>query len=195
MLVMLLAALSLALALAPGPVAGGGAVVVAVEAEAIGTPFAQYWRRSFGSGHASLGLREDWRAALARAAQDYGLAGIRQHGVFDDDLGIASLEQGSQRVVYNFTLLDVVWDAHVAHSIHPVVELSFMPWALANCSSHAYPQPELPPCLLNGWVRTGATIPPRRWSDWHDLVQHTVAHAVSRYGLREVQKWSFEVWK
>jgi xylan 1,4-beta-xylosidase len=171
------------------------AVLVQVDAAAAGRPFAHYWKRSFGSGHASLGLRPDWQAALARAASDYGLAGIRQHGLFDDDMDIASRAPGSQQIVYNFSKLDLLWDAHVKHGVHPVVELSFMPWALANCSSAAYPQPELPGCPPQAWVRTGWTGPPRRWSDWHELVKHTVAHAVARYGLREVQKWSFEVWK
>ena len=170
-------------------------VTVEVDVSAVGRSFPQYWRRSFGSGHASLGLREDWQAALARGAADYGLAGIRQHGIFDDDLAIASLRPGSLEIQYNFSKLDVLWDAHVAHGVHPVVELSFMPSALANCSSHKYPHPDLPACVPNGWVRTGVAGPPRRWSDWHALVKRTVGHAVARYGLSEVRNWSFEVWK
>ena len=181
--------------LSSGTITGAPVVQIDVDAAAAGRPFPHYWKRSFGSGHASLGLRPDWQAALARAASDFGLGGIRQHGLFDDDMGIVSLAPGSLRLVHNFTKLDVLWDAHVRHGVHPLVELSFVPWALANCSSQAYPHPSLPKCQPNGWVRTGVPGPPRRWSDWHALVKNTVGHAVERYGLAEVQKWSFEVWK
>ena len=53
---------------------------------------------------------------------DLGLRGIRQHGIFDDDLGIVT----SYRT-YNFTLVDVLWDRLVDAGLKPVVELSFMP--------------------------------------------------------------------
>ena len=47
-----------------------------------GTPFEHRWKRSFGSGHASLTLRDDWRAHLMAAASELGLAGVRHHGLF-----------------------------------------------------------------------------------------------------------------
>lgn len=152
-----------------------------------------YWRRSFGSGHASLALRSDWRAALGRAAQDVGLEGVRQHGIFDDDMHVIRMLDG--QIVYNWTSIDILWDAHVSRGLRPVVELDFMPWLLANCSSAVAPHPELPPCAApGGWVKTGSQGPPRNWSDWYDLVRATVSHAVSRYGLKEVRLWDFEVW-
>ncbi|EGB10173.1 hypothetical protein AURANDRAFT_23523 [Aureococcus anophagefferens] len=156
------------------------------------TALEPYWKRSFGSGHAALGLRDDWQAALARGAEAYGLAGIRQHGIFDDDMGVVSLDAAGEPV-YNFTNIDVLWDAHVRNGVAPLVELSFMPLALANCSSAARPS-SLPACVPNGWVRTGVPFPPRRWDDWRDLVAATAAHAVDRYGLEEVQTWRWEVW-
>ena len=110
-------ALWLALALLLAASAAQQDVTVEVDFGAVGRSFPQYWRRSFGSGHASLGLREDWQAALARGVADYGLAGIRQHGIFDDDLAIASLRPGSLEILYNFSKLDVLWDAHVAHGV------------------------------------------------------------------------------
>jgi len=33
------------------------------------TPFAHYWKKSFGSGHASLTLRTDWQAHLKLAVE------------------------------------------------------------------------------------------------------------------------------
>ena len=47
-------------------------------------PFEHYWKRSFGSGHATLTLRNDWRRQLKQAIADLGLQGIRHHGIFDE---------------------------------------------------------------------------------------------------------------
>lgn len=40
-------------------------------------PFEHTWKRSWGSGHAALTLRADWRAHLKRAVEDLGLQGVR----------------------------------------------------------------------------------------------------------------------
>jgi len=96
--------------------------------------------------HASLGLRGDQQDALKRAAADYGLVGIRQHGIFDDDMHVVSLDTGGG-LVFNWTSVDTLWDAHVNNKVAPLVELSFMPWCLANCSSVAHPHQELPTCV------------------------------------------------
>ena len=172
--------------------AASAMVRVDVDVHGPTTALEPYWKRSFGSGHAALGLRDDWQAALARGAEAYGLAGIRQHGIFDDDMGVVSLDAAGEPV-YNFTNIDVLWDAHVRNGVAPLVELSFMPLALANCSSAARPS-SLPACVPNGWVRTGVPFPPRRWDDWRDLVAATAEHAVARYGLEEVRTWHWEVW-
>ena len=57
------------------------------EASFATTPLPHTWKRSFGSGHAALGLRSDWLAQLKQARDDLGLQGVRQHGLFDDDMG------------------------------------------------------------------------------------------------------------
>ena len=52
------------------------------------TSFSHYWKRSFGSGHATLTLRKDWRGQLKQAINDLGLQGIRHHGILDDDMRV-----------------------------------------------------------------------------------------------------------
>ena len=87
------------------------------------SPFVHKWKRSFGSGHASLTLREDWRRQAALAARELGMQGVRFHGMFGDDMGPVVPAAG----VYNFSQLDSTWDFLRAAGIKPVVELSFMP--------------------------------------------------------------------
>ena len=64
---------------------GPDLVLVNLHANA-STPFPHYWKRSFGSGHAKLTLRKDWRDHLVRAVTDLGLTGVRHHGLLDDDM-------------------------------------------------------------------------------------------------------------
>ena len=39
---------------------------------------------------------------------------------------------------YNFTALDVLYDGIIAAGVTPIIELSFMPRAIANCSRNGY---------------------------------------------------------
>jgi hypothetical protein len=108
-------------------------VDVVVDATAAGVAFEHRWKRSFGSGHSSLTLRKDWRAHYAKARTDLGLDGVRYHGLYDDDMGVVPAPG-----VYNFTLVDSTWDFLLAQGTHPVVELSFMPAFVANCTWHGH---------------------------------------------------------
>jgi xylan 1,4-beta-xylosidase len=74
--------------------------------------------------------------------------------------------------------------------VRPVVELSFMPRALVNCTpdqcSYAFDDP------AGGYK--GLVMPPKNFNDWYLLVQALAGHLVERYGLEEVSQWDFEVW-
>ena len=87
--------------------------------------------------------------------------------------------------VYNWTLVDDLYDAIIAAGVKPIVELSFMPSAIANCT--------MPHCRTDMYYR-GVIVPPRSWGDWYALVAAFVAHLVERHGLAEVVQWRFEVW-
>lgn len=120
-------------------------------------PFPGYWKRSFGSGHAALTLRPDYQQHLRQAVTDLGLQGVRYHGaseqtswssprlgwppslartpwlraegIFDDDMGVVT---GFR--TYNFSRILSSWDFQLSLGLTPIVELSFMPAVLANCS-------------------------------------------------------------
>jgi len=83
----------------------------------------KYWKRSFGSGHASLSLRTDYQEALARAAEDYGACGLRMHGIFDDDMNVIDYNADKTGYVYNWTSIDTLWDVQVENGMKPFVEL------------------------------------------------------------------------
>ena len=191
-------------------------VEVVVDATVGGVPFDHKWKRSFGSGHAALSLRPDWRAHLKAATTTLGLDGVRYHGIFDDDMAVVTAPG-----VYNFTLIDSTWDFLLDAGTHPIVELSFMPAFIANCTWHGHCHQDAKGCKgywctqcnghgvgpivnpdaprncshLEFWYQGIKELPYNAdYSRWYDLVKAAVSHAVDRYGLDEVQRWSFEVW-
>eukprot|EP00937_MAST-01D_sp_MAST-1D-sp2_P005125 g5125.t1 len=170
-------------------------VDVVVDASAVGmaaaTVFPPYWKRSFGSGHASLTLRADWRAHLKLARDELGLLGVRHHALFDDDMGPVVTAPG----VYNFSLIESSWDYQLSIGATPIVELSFMPAVLAGCTWNGV-NPGHASCAHTAMAYRGITQPPAGgdFGPWYDLVRATVQHAVSKYGVAEVRKWNFEVW-
>ena len=83
--------------------------VASVNVTGAASPFPHYWKRSFGSGHALLGTRVDWRAHLQRARDELGLAGVRFHGVLDDDMSVTP--DGEHYFFYNVVVFD--WSARV----------------------------------------------------------------------------------
>ena len=109
-------------------------VSVGLTKQAAFSNFAHYWKRSFGSGHAFLSIREDWQAHLKQAVEDLELGGVRFHGIFDDDMGPVVPHPSTLKTLeYNWTLIDKTWDYQISLCVVPLVELSFMACVLANC--------------------------------------------------------------
>jgi xylan 1,4-beta-xylosidase len=98
-------------------------------------------------------------------------------------------EDADGKPVYNWTILDGIFDAWVGAHVRPFVELGFMPQAL---SSHPDPY-HIPwptkPGEVEGW-----SFPPKDYGKWQELVRQVAAHMVARYGAAEVSEWYWEVW-
>jgi hypothetical protein len=130
---------------------GGAATTMRLTASldlaATPTAFHHTWEASVGSSHAAMGLREDWRAHLRMAVRDCGFRGIRMHGIFDDDMSVVfppctfppCKKHGASggprpQPTYSWFNVDSLYDFLINQlHIQPVVELSFMPQALAGC--------------------------------------------------------------
>ena len=97
-------------------------------------------------------------------------------------------EDANGKPVYNWTILDGIFDAWVAAGVRPMVELGFMPKAL---SSH--PDPYHVPWPAKG-VEEGWSFPPKNYGKWRELVRQVAAHMAQRYGTAEVSTWYWEVW-
>lgn len=121
---------------------------------------------------------------------------VRAHHLLTSGDGQGKLKWSSTNVftlgpdgkpVYDYTVLDQIFDVYHRDDIRPFVELGFMPKDLAT-GKMQYEQPY--PHTVSGSVQS----PPKDYAMWGELVQHVVAHFVQRYGRAEVAKCYFEVW-
>jgi xylan 1,4-beta-xylosidase len=104
----------------------------------------------------------------------------------------AYTEDTTGRPVYDWTILDRIFDTYRARGVRPYAEIGFMPEAL---STKPLPyQHEWRPGLKYDVIGTGWSYPPTDYTKWAELVRQWVAHCVVRYGSAEVEKWYWEVW-
>jgi xylan 1,4-beta-xylosidase len=118
--------------------------------------------------------------ALRRMHDELGVRTVRAHAIFHDDTRVYTEVDGEP--VYDFSVVDEIYDRLLGIGLRPVVELGFMPRDLASDPSRTV-------------FEYGAIIsPPRDYSRWASLVRRLVEHLVDRYSLEEVLTWDFEVW-
>jgi xylan 1,4-beta-xylosidase len=158
---------------------GAGSVDIRFDVTQPGVPLPHLWEFSVGSGHATLALRADYQAQLARCRVELGVRHVRFHGLLSDDMGTLLCER--KKLLYQFVNADRVWDFLVSNGMRPIVELSFMPTTLASGSATVFHY-------------RGNVTPPRDYAKWEALIRRLGAHCVERYGAEEVRQWPFEVW-
>ena len=121
---------------------------------------------------------------------------IRAHHMLTSGDGVPELKWSSTNVysvdangkpVYDFKIIDQIFDAYRDAGVRPMVELGFMPEDLASGKPPyrvAYPH------TLKGSVQS----PPRDYAAWRDLCRTLTAHLVGRYGRAATAQWYWEVW-
>jgi xylan 1,4-beta-xylosidase len=122
---------------------------------------------------------------------------VRVHNLLTSGDGSASLKWGSTNAytedaagnpIYNWVIVDRIFDAFHQAGVKPLVEIGFMPEAL---STHPQPYRHTFP---NGTIFTGWAYPPKDYKKWSELVFQFVHHLRERYGDAEVKTWMWEVW-
>lgn len=139
-----------------------------------------FWSRAIGTGHAYLVLDQRLQDHLTDAAQNLGMRGVRHHGILNDDVGIYSEPDGVP--TYTWDNFDDIYDFLLSLDMYPIVELGFMPSALAE-------DPSLTIMNYNAIVSQ-----PKDYALWGELTARMVSHLVDRYGEEAVDKMRFEVW-
>ncbi len=104
----------------------------------------------------------------------------------------AYTEDASGKPIYDWTIVDRIFDTYVERKMKPLVQVGFMPEALSS-----KPQP-----YTHNWkpgdkysdVFTGWAHPPKDYAKWSELVYQWTKHCVQKYGKAEVESWKWEVW-
>jgi len=126
---------------------------------------------------------------------------VRAHSLLVTGDGEAALKWGSTNAytedangkpIYNWAIIDSIFDTYVKRGMKPFAQIGFMPQAL---STHPEPyrhywKPGDPYTdIITGWA-----YPPKDYNKWRDLVYNWAKHSIERYGKKEVESWYWEVW-
>jgi xylan 1,4-beta-xylosidase len=197
--------LALALTLTAGNMATVAAqafpVTIRVDAGARIAPLAHMWAW-FGHGEPNYTYMPNGLELLDELSRASPVpVHIRTHNLLTTGDGTHALKWGSTNAytedadgepVYDWTIVDRIFDAYVERGIRPLVEIGFMPEALS-----INPEPyrhTWAPGDNYGDVYTGWAYPPTDYRKWSELVYQWVRHAVDRYGPDEVESWWWGVW-
>ena len=126
---------------------------------------------------------------------------VRAHNLLTSGDGTPALKWGSTNAytedkdgnpIYNWKILDSIFDTYVKRGMRPLAQIGFMPEALS-----VMPQPykhDWKPGARYSEIATGWAHPPKDYKKWNELVYQWVKHCVERYGRKEVESWYWEVW-
>ncbi len=126
---------------------------------------------------------------------------FRTHNLLTSGKDTMSLKWGSTNVytedangnaIYDFTIIDKIFDTYLARGVKPLAQFSFMPKAMSS-----KPEPyehNWEPGKPYDLIYTGWTYPPKDYKKWQELAYQWVKHSVEKYGKVEVESWYWELW-
>ena len=158
--------------------------------------------RYFGGDEPNYAYMKDGRRLLRELGQiDPRGAFFRTHNLLNTGDGTPALKWGSTNAytedasgkpVYDWTIVDRIFDTCVARNVRPLVQIGFMPQAMST-NPEPY-QHEWRPGRPYNEIVTGWAYPPKDYDKWRELCFQWTRHCVERYGRTEVEKWWWEVW-
>ncbi len=126
---------------------------------------------------------------------------VRAHNLLTTGDGLPALKWGSTNAytedaagnaVYNWRIVDSIFDTYVQRGMKPLAQMGFMPEAMS-----VQPQPyqhHWQPGQDYKYIFTGWAYPPKDYTKWGELIYQWVKHCTERYGKEEVASWYWELW-
>ncbi|RYY03198.1 MAG: beta-xylosidase [Gammaproteobacteria bacterium] len=126
---------------------------------------------------------------------------VRAHNLMNTGDGTAALKWGSTNMytedkdgkpIYDWTIVDKIFDTYIERNMKPLAQIGFMPAALSakpQPYQHTWAPGKPYPEIMTGWA-----YPPKDYTKWADLISAWVSHSVERYGKTEVESWYWELW-
>jgi xylan 1,4-beta-xylosidase len=187
-----------------GPVAAAAGpfeVTIRVDAARTLGPARPIWR-FFGADEPNYATMKDGRKLLAELGELRPKdVFFRTHNLLNTGDGTPAFKWGSTnaytedaqgRPIYDWRIVDQIFDTYLARGVRPFAQIGFMPQALST-----RPEPyqhEWRPGFRYDLISTGWAYPPKDYAKWAELVFQWVKHCVERYGREEVERWYWEVW-
>ena len=104
----------------------------------------------------------------------------------------AYTEDSAGKPIYNWNIVDSIFDTYIKRGMKPIAEIGFMPEAL-SVKPEPYEHNWTPSANYKD-IFTGWAYPPKDYQKWGELVYQWVKHCMDRYGKKEVESWWWEVW-
>lgn len=126
---------------------------------------------------------------------------IRTHNLLTSGDGVPALKWGSTNAytedarggpVYDWAVMDKIFDAYVETGVVPFIQVGFTPEALSRDRGpyrHSFSLNDPYSTITTGWAS-----PPKDLRKWRDLVEAWARHLSDRYGRNNVVGWPWEVW-
>jgi len=126
---------------------------------------------------------------------------VRVHSLLVTGDGKAALKWGSTNIytedasgkpVYDYTIVDRIFDTYVERGMKPLVQIGFMPQALSVKQEpylHHWKPGDPYSDIFTGWAH-----PPKDYNKWSELIYQWARHCLEKYGKAEVDTWLWEVW-
>jgi xylan 1,4-beta-xylosidase len=177
-------------------------VSIQIDASRTIGPWKPIWR-FFGADEPNYATMKDGKKLLGElGAMDPGNVYFRTHNLLTSGDGTPAFKWGSTNAytedangtpIYNWTILDGIFDTYRDKHVRPYAQIGFMPEALST-NPEPYQHNWRPGRGNNGNLFTGWAYPPKDYDKWEELVYQWVKHCVERYGKSEVEKWYWEIW-
>ncbi|MFN0076834.1 MAG: GH39 family glycosyl hydrolase [Prosthecobacter sp.] len=103
----------------------------------------------------------------------------------------AYTEDAAGKPIYDWTIVDRIFDTYRDKGVRPYVQIGFMPQALSvkpEPYRHHFPDAKYEE-LFGGWA-----YPPKDYAKWEELVFQWAKHCAERYGNDEVLHWYWQTW-
>ena len=179
------------------------AVSIEVDASRGGAALTPIWR-FFGADEPNYATMKDGRQLLGElGALKQDDIYFRAHNLLSSGDGTPALKWGSSNAytedaagnpVYDWRIVDGIFDAYLSNGVRPFVQLGFMPQALSTAPASMPYKHSWRPGFDYNLISGGWGYPPRDYQRWSDLCFELTKHLVARYGEAEVRRWWFETW-
>lgn len=140
--------------------------------------FSMPWKEIINIGSIDEILDSSVQRQLLQLKKEIDFRYVRVWNIFEKEM--YEEKEGSYK--YNFSRVDRVFDFISEHDMKPYIELSFKPLHVSYS-------------INSPLVNRDNDIIFHDWKGYQTVMEEFAVHLVNRYGVDEIEKWYFELWK